>query len=323
MTANPVQVSLSQQFAASTTWRRRSVPPSLPEPLSQSLHQRWRERPRCSALRVAPASGDGVVHAIVGRASCRCRRARVVQDERALRVHVIMHGYAGTMRGRIGEKSVRAHRRGSRPEHQVSDRFGHRTIARVMLAPSSASSMLVSWACFFQRTKRQPHARMVTTRTPSRGSAHTRPHHKCAPAPSRVRCLVPCSASSRRGRHCASSGYTSESPGIRRVRSSSCSFYPSALAQRTQRFTKLRRVEGRRIDPPHTARDGLRARDDAALEQQAGVRGTDPEVRGRALRGQPGGLRGITGRQIPADCAARARASASSDCRCRCASRGD
>jgi hypothetical protein len=44
------------------------------------------------------------------------------------------------------------------------------------------------------------------------------------------------------------------------------SFYPSALAQPPERLAELRRVEGSRIDPPHTAGDGLRARDDATLE---------------------------------------------------------
>ena len=57
--------------------RRRSVPPSPPQPVSQSVNQRWRERPRCPALRVAPALGDGVVHAIAGRAACHCLRSRV------------------------------------------------------------------------------------------------------------------------------------------------------------------------------------------------------------------------------------------------------
>jgi hypothetical protein len=52
------------------------------------------------------------------------------------------------------------------------------------------------------------------------------------------------------------------------------SFYP-ALGQRAQRLAELRRVEDRRIDPPDTARDGLRAGNDAAFEEQAGVRGTD------------------------------------------------
>jgi putative methionine-R-sulfoxide reductase with GAF domain len=65
-----------------------------------------------------------------------------------------------------------------------------------------------------------------------------------------------------------------------------------------QRLAVLRRVEDRRIDPPQTARDGLRAANDAAFEEQAGVRGTDPEVRGRVLRREPGGLCRITRRQV-------------------------
>jgi hypothetical protein len=81
MTANRVQASLAQQLAASTPLRRRSVPPSLPEPISESLHQRWRERPRCPASRVTPGSPDGVVHAIVGRAVCHVSAQRVRQEE--------------------------------------------------------------------------------------------------------------------------------------------------------------------------------------------------------------------------------------------------
>ena len=45
--------------------------------MSQSLNQRWRERPRCPAPPVTPGRRDGVVHAIVGRAACRCLRAQV------------------------------------------------------------------------------------------------------------------------------------------------------------------------------------------------------------------------------------------------------
>ena len=98
MSANHVQASLSQQLAASTASRRRSVPPSPPEPVSQSLNQRWRERPRCPASPVTPGRRDGVVHAIVGRAACRCLRAQFVQDERAARVHVFVSRFAGTRR---------------------------------------------------------------------------------------------------------------------------------------------------------------------------------------------------------------------------------
>jgi hypothetical protein len=71
MTANCVQAFLSQQLGASASVRRRFVPPSLPDPVSQSQNQRWRERPRCPALPVAPERRDGVVHAIVGRVPCR------------------------------------------------------------------------------------------------------------------------------------------------------------------------------------------------------------------------------------------------------------
>ena len=98
MTASRVQASLSQQLAASTTSRRRSVPPSPPEPVSQLLNQRWRERPRCPASLVAPGRRDGVVHAIVGRAACRCPRAQFVQDEGAAREHLVVSRFAGTRR---------------------------------------------------------------------------------------------------------------------------------------------------------------------------------------------------------------------------------
>jgi hypothetical protein len=44
----------AQQLAASVSSRRRSVPPSQPESVSQSLNQRWRERPSCPASPVTP-----------------------------------------------------------------------------------------------------------------------------------------------------------------------------------------------------------------------------------------------------------------------------
>ena len=55
------------------------MPPSPSVSVSQSVNQRWRERPRCPASRVTPGRRDGVVHAIVGRVACRCLRAQVVQ----------------------------------------------------------------------------------------------------------------------------------------------------------------------------------------------------------------------------------------------------
>ena len=63
-----------------------------------SLHQRWRERPRCLAPPVTPGRRVGVVHAIVGRAARCCLRAQVVQDGRAARVHDFVSRSAGTMR---------------------------------------------------------------------------------------------------------------------------------------------------------------------------------------------------------------------------------
>jgi hypothetical protein len=98
MTANCVQAFLSQQLAAGGSSRRRSVPPSLSAEVSQSLNQRWRERPRCPAPPVTPGRRDGVVHAIVGRAARCYLRAQVVQDGRAARLHDFVSRFAGTMR---------------------------------------------------------------------------------------------------------------------------------------------------------------------------------------------------------------------------------
>jgi hypothetical protein len=52
------------------------------------VNQRWRERPRRPASPVTPGRRDGVVHAIVGRAECRCLRAPFVQEESAARVYI-------------------------------------------------------------------------------------------------------------------------------------------------------------------------------------------------------------------------------------------
>jgi hypothetical protein len=95
MTANDLQVFLLQDLSADTPSRRRSQPPSLLVPLSQPVNQRWRERPRCLGLRVAPGHRDGVVHAIVGCVSCRCLCAQVVQEECGAGVHVFVSRFAG------------------------------------------------------------------------------------------------------------------------------------------------------------------------------------------------------------------------------------
>ena len=78
------------------------MPPSPSEPVWQSMNQRWRERPRCPAPPVTPGHRDGVVHAIVGRAACRCLRAQFVQDERGARVHVFVSRFPGTIRSISG-----------------------------------------------------------------------------------------------------------------------------------------------------------------------------------------------------------------------------
>ena len=98
VSAHSVQAPVSQHLAADARSRRRSVPPSPSVSVSQSVNQRWRERPRCPASPVTPGRRDGVVHAIVGRVACRCLRAQVVQDERAARVHVFVSRFAGTKR---------------------------------------------------------------------------------------------------------------------------------------------------------------------------------------------------------------------------------
>ncbi len=97
MTANRVQASLSQQLAASASSRRRIVPPSLSEPVWLSTNQRWRERPHCPASPLAPACRDGVVHAIVGRVTCRRVRALFVQEKRAALVPMCVPRILGTM----------------------------------------------------------------------------------------------------------------------------------------------------------------------------------------------------------------------------------
>ena len=61
------------------------MPPSSSVLVSQSVNQRWRERPRCPARRVTPGRRDGVVHAIVGRVACQRLPAHVVQNKRAAR----------------------------------------------------------------------------------------------------------------------------------------------------------------------------------------------------------------------------------------------
>jgi hypothetical protein len=128
MSVRFVQASELQHLAAEARSRRRSLPPSLSVSVSQSVNQRWRERPRCPASRVAPGRRDGVVHAIVGRAACRCPRAHVVQGECAVRVHVFVSRFAGPMRpmSRTGIGSC-ASRVSRRERHACGSRSRPRT----------------------------------------------------------------------------------------------------------------------------------------------------------------------------------------------------
>ena len=143
MSANRRQPLEAAYVAAFTTARRRSVPTRPRTPVPMSLHQRWRERPRRRALRLTPACPDGVVHAIVGRAACRCLRAQFVQENRAARVHIARPDATAEVCRRVPQESVRARAAFSRRTHAGSvARSNCTTIASMMLAPCSASSML-------------------------------------------------------------------------------------------------------------------------------------------------------------------------------------
>ena len=139
-----VQASVSQRLASGARPRRRLVPPSSSVQVSQRVNQRWRERPRCPALRVTPGCRDGVVHAIVGGVAGRRFRAVNVQDERAAGVHVFASRFAGRIRlanqTEISSGTCQVY---SRPkQHGCRLRSSRRTIALLMLPPCSASSML-------------------------------------------------------------------------------------------------------------------------------------------------------------------------------------
>jgi hypothetical protein len=164
---NRVQAFSLQQLGARAPVRRRFVPPSLPEPVSQSQNQRWRGRPRCPALRVAPERRDGVVHASVGRVACRChpcstgagrtRRPRAYDPGRVRRDKAVRDpvGNGVHLSGNLSRNN------GACFELD----FASDTIATSMLAPCSASSMLFASL----RPGRWPGLRALTT--PSRGTS--------------------------------------------------------------------------------------------------------------------------------------------------------
>ena len=166
MTANCGQAFPPQQLGATVSVRRRFVPPSLPEPVSQSQNQRWRERPRCPALPVAPERRDGVVHASVGRVPCRCRACSAragrtrgppahdrVQVRRDKAVCDPLTDWVRS-RGHLSRKNIAFGKQD----------FASGTIAPLMLAPCSASSMHFASL----RPRRGPGLRALTT--PARGT---------------------------------------------------------------------------------------------------------------------------------------------------------
>ena len=165
MSTNDRQTLEATYVAVATTTRRRCLPPRPRVPVPMSLHQRWRERPRRRARRLTPVRPDGVVHAIVGRVPCPCLRAHSVQENRAARVRVFVRsceersGLADSVA--VGSRTSlipRWNRTRSRA------RIGCSTIARMMLAPCSASSMLSASL----RPGQWPGLRALTT--PARGT---------------------------------------------------------------------------------------------------------------------------------------------------------
>jgi hypothetical protein len=166
MSGNRRQTLEGAYVAVPATARRRSLPPRPRVPVPMSLHQRWRERPRLRALHLTPRRSDGVVHAIVGRAACRCPRARFLQ-ERSRRLCPYVRGQITPQkcgdafrRNRFAYKP----RSPSRTHASSVARSNRTTIAPMMLAPCSASSMLFASL----RPGRWPGLRALTT--PPRGT---------------------------------------------------------------------------------------------------------------------------------------------------------
>jgi len=167
MRANCRQRRLLQPLRASVRVRRRSVPPSVPVPVLESLHERWRERPRCPGRRVTPARRDGVVHAIGGRAAGPCLSAPIGGGSTrrtcaCIRVQIWRNKMSRWIARNPGAGQPTLLTRNSRGSESRSAR---RTIARSMLAPGSASSMLSASL----RPGLRPGLRALTT--PPRGTS--------------------------------------------------------------------------------------------------------------------------------------------------------
>jgi hypothetical protein len=166
MSTNRRQTLEAAYVAASSTTRRRCLPPRPRVPMPVSLHLRWRERPRRRALRLTPARPDGVVHAIVGRVAGRYLRAQIGQEKRAVRASDCAPRFSQT---KCADESAGTRPRTRpvlrRPRQHSAPGTSAVTIASMMLAPCSASSMLSASL----RPGRWPGLRALTT--PPRGTS--------------------------------------------------------------------------------------------------------------------------------------------------------
>ena len=147
------------------TSRRRSVPPSLPAPMSLSLNQRWRERPRCPASRVTPGRRDGSFTPSLVVLCVTCLRSVFARRKRGARLRV----WWACFFPRTKPTTTRAHGHDAHSfsrirAHTAAPQMCACTIACSMLAPCSASSMLFAAL----RPGRWPGRRALTT--PARGT---------------------------------------------------------------------------------------------------------------------------------------------------------
>ena len=135
--------------------------------VSQSVNQRWRERPRCPALRLTPGAletGSFTPSLVVSHVAV-CAPVRA--GERAARVPVFVSRFAAKKSGRGNRTEIGSRACPCSPGrrcHVLRSRSSRRTIAPLMLAPCSASSMLFASL----RPGRRPGLRALTT--PPRGT---------------------------------------------------------------------------------------------------------------------------------------------------------
>jgi hypothetical protein len=165
MSTNRRQTLEAMYVAMPTTTRRRRLPPRPRVPVPMSLHQRWRERPRRCARLLPPLPPGGFVHAIVGRVRCPCLYAHSMQENRAACAPMFVSSCeegSGPSDGvaMCSRASPLPRWNGTRSRARI----GCSTIARMMLAPCSASSMLSASL----RPGQWPGLRALTT--PARGT---------------------------------------------------------------------------------------------------------------------------------------------------------